>query len=79
MRVLVTGITGFVGSHFADHLRDRVQLIDCDFRDLSSVQNLLDQAVPEGSWREAQRVTPESDLTAIVDSAGHVTYKLVSR
>jgi GDP-4-dehydro-6-deoxy-D-mannose reductase len=70
MRVLITGITGFVGSHLAelvldrgaevygscrwrskteniDHLRDRVQLVDCDLRDLSSVQNLLETARPD--------------------------------
>jgi GDP-4-dehydro-6-deoxy-D-mannose reductase len=70
MRVLVTGITGFVGSHFAeyalargaevcgsyrwrsktdniDHLRERVTLVECDLRDLSSVQNLLSVARPD--------------------------------
>ena len=70
MRVLVTGITGFVGSHFAefalaegaevfgsyrwrskteniDHLRDRVTLIECDLRDLSSVQELVTSSRPD--------------------------------
>jgi len=70
MRVLVTGITGFVGSHFAefalaegaevfgsyrwrskteniDHLRDRVTLIECDLRDLSSVQELVKASHPD--------------------------------
>lgn len=70
MRVLITGITGFVGSHLAelaldrgaevygscrwrsktdniDHLRDRVHLIECDLRDLSSVQNLLRGSRPD--------------------------------
>ena len=70
MRVLVTGITGFVGSHFAelalaegaevfgsyrwrskteniDHLRDRVTLIECDLRDLSSVQELVTTSRPD--------------------------------
>jgi GDP-4-dehydro-6-deoxy-D-mannose reductase len=70
MRLLITGITGFVGSHLAefalaqgmevwgscrwrskteniDHIRDRIQLIECDLRDLSSVQNLLDMAAPD--------------------------------
>ena len=69
-RILITGITGFVGSHLAeyalakgaavcgsyrwrskteniDHLRDRVQLVDCDLRDLSSVQHLVEQAAPD--------------------------------
>lgn len=67
MRVLITGITGFVGSHLAEyalgqgadvvgavrlrsksdnieHLRDRLTLINCDLRDLSSVRSLLEQA-----------------------------------
>src|SRR5689334_19782498 len=70
MRILITGMTGFVGSHFADfalerglevygscrwrsktenidHLRDRVHLIECDLRDLSSVQNLIATARPD--------------------------------
>ena len=70
MRVLVTGITGFVGSHFAefalaegaevfgsyrwrskteniDHLRDRVTLIECDLRDLSSVNELVASSRPD--------------------------------
>ncbi|HEX3178553.1 MAG TPA: GDP-mannose 4,6-dehydratase [Methylomirabilota bacterium] len=67
MRVLITGITGFVGSHLAEwalaqgadvvgsvrwrsntehieHLRDRIQLVNSDLRDLSSVRTLLEQA-----------------------------------
>jgi GDP-4-dehydro-6-deoxy-D-mannose reductase len=67
MRVLITGITGFVGSHLAEwalaqgaevvgsvrwrsktehieHLRDRLQLVNSDLRDLSSVRTLLEQA-----------------------------------
>lgn len=70
MRVLVTGITGFVGSHFAeyalsrgaevygsyrwrskteniDHLRDRVTLVECDLRDMSSVHNLVNLSNPD--------------------------------
>jgi GDP-4-dehydro-6-deoxy-D-mannose reductase len=70
VRVLITGITGFVGSHFAEyalaqgaevwgsfrwrsktenieHLRDRLHLVECDLRDLSSVQNLVQQSAPD--------------------------------
>jgi len=70
IRVLITGITGFVGSHLAeyaldrgaevwgscrwrskteniDHLRDRLHLVECDLRDLSSVQHLVEQATPD--------------------------------
>jgi len=70
VRVLITGITGFVGSHMAeyalaqnaevygsyrwrskteniDHLRSRIQLIECDLRDLSSVHSLLERAKPD--------------------------------
>ncbi len=70
MRILITGISGFVGSYFAeyalqqrfevvgsirwrskteniDHLRDRIQLVECDLRDLSSVQHLLSVSRPD--------------------------------
>ena len=70
MRVLITGITGFVGSHMAehalthgaevfgsyrwrskteniDHLRSRIQLVEGDLRDLSSVRSLLEASVPD--------------------------------
>jgi GDP-4-dehydro-6-deoxy-D-mannose reductase len=69
MRLLITGITGFVGSHMAEyalaqgaqvfgsarwrsrvenieHLRDRIDLIDCDLRDVSAVRRLLSIASP---------------------------------
>jgi len=70
MRVLITGVTGFVGSHFADyalargvqvvgsyrwrsktenieHIRDRIELVDCDLRDGSSAHHLIDAARPD--------------------------------
>lgn len=70
MRVLITGITGFVGSHMAehalahgaevvgsyrwrskteniDHLRARIQLVESDLRDLSSVRALLEATLPD--------------------------------
>jgi GDP-4-dehydro-6-deoxy-D-mannose reductase len=71
VRVLITGITGFVGSHFADyalargvhvvgsyrwrsktenieHIRDRIELVDCDLRDGSSAHHLIDAA--QADW-----------------------------
>ena len=70
MRVLVTGITGFVGSHFADyalargvdvvgsyrwrsnteniaHIRGRLELVECDLRDMSSAQHLIEAVRPD--------------------------------
>src|SRR6266536_1549598 len=70
MRILITGITGFVGSHLAelglaqdaevfgsnrwrsktdniDHLRERITLVHCDLRDLSSVRELLEATRPD--------------------------------
>src|SRR5438874_5183411 len=70
MRILITGITGFVGSHLAEwavsrgadvvgalrwrsnperieHLRERLTLIPCDLRDLSSVRELIERARPD--------------------------------
>ncbi len=69
MRLLITGITGFVGSHMAEyalaqgaqvfgsarwrsrtenieHLRGKIELIDCDLRDIASVRRLLAAASP---------------------------------
>jgi GDP-4-dehydro-6-deoxy-D-mannose reductase len=68
-RLLITGITGFVGSHMAEyalaqgvqvfgsnrwrsrtenieHLREKIDLIDCDLRDVASVRRLLSIASP---------------------------------
>lgn len=70
MRLLITGITGFVGSHLAEyalghglqvygsyrwrsktenieHLAAQIHLVECDLRDGSSVQHLLDTAQPD--------------------------------
>ena len=72
MKVLITGITGFAGSHLADyilaehpgvevvgilrwrsrrenivHIEDRIKLIECDLRDLSSTKDVIDKVRPE--------------------------------
>src|SRR5439155_13679715 len=70
LRVLITGITGFVGSHLAEyalergaevwgscrwrsktenieHMREKLNLVECDLRDLSSVQHLVEKAAPD--------------------------------
>src|SRR3989449_3969730 len=70
MRILITGITGFVGSHLTEwalsrgadvigalrwrsntehieHLRDRLELIQSDLRELSSVRDLIERARPD--------------------------------
>ena len=69
MRLLITGITGFVGSHMAEyalsqgaevfgsarwrsrtenieHLRGKIELVDCDLRDSASVRRLLLTSTP---------------------------------
>jgi GDP-4-dehydro-6-deoxy-D-mannose reductase len=67
MRILITGISGFVGSHLADyalargvgvvgslrwssktenidHVRDRVDLVECDLRDADATRHLVETA-----------------------------------
>ncbi len=72
MRILVTGITGFVGSYVADYLLERgdievfgakrwssrlrnihhllgkVELVDCEITDYTSVRTLLEKVRPDG-------------------------------
>ena len=86
MRALITGITGFAGSHLAEfilaqhpdvevygimrwrsrtenieEIQKRVQLIECDLRDATSVKNLLGQVRPDKIFHlAAQSFVPSS-------------------
>jgi GDP-4-dehydro-6-deoxy-D-mannose reductase len=86
MRILITGITGFAGSHLAEYvlaehrdaeifgtmrwrsrtenLRDiepRIELQECDLRDLSSVKALIERVRPERIFHlAAQSFVPSS-------------------
>jgi len=85
MKVLVTGITGFVGSHLAElllekkdievwgierwrskmdnieHIKDKIKLIECDIRDLSSVEKAIELIKPDKIFHlAAQSFVPTS-------------------
>jgi GDP-4-dehydro-6-deoxy-D-mannose reductase len=85
LKYLITGITGFAGSHLAEfllklgngevhgtirwrsrtenieHLRDRIQLHDCDLRDSYSVQQLISRVKPDRIYHlAAQSFVPMS-------------------
>jgi GDP-4-dehydro-6-deoxy-D-mannose reductase len=87
MRVLITGFTGFVGSHLADylvargdvevfgthrwrsrldnveHLRGRVQFVECDLRDGGAVRRVLREVRPDRLFHlAAQSYVPTSWL-----------------
>jgi GDP-4-dehydro-6-deoxy-D-mannose reductase len=84
VRALITGITGFVGSHLTEllldrgfevygtlrwrspldnisHLLGRIELVECDLRDASSVKEALRQSKPEYVFHlAAQSFVPTS-------------------
>jgi GDP-4-dehydro-6-deoxy-D-mannose reductase len=97
MRVLITGFTGFVGSHLADylvargdvevfgtyrwrsrmdnveHLRGRVQLVECDVRDAAAVRRVLRDVRPDRIFHlAAQSYVPTSWLTPGETLSGNV-------
>ncbi|MCH8801834.1 MAG: GDP-mannose 4,6-dehydratase [Chloroflexi bacterium] len=84
MRILITGITGFAGSHLAEyclaqgaevygtfrwrsktdnieHLRDSLDLIECDLRELMSVSSVIKRSQPDWIFHlAAQSFVPTS-------------------
>ena len=85
MRVLITGITGFVGSHLAEyllemenievfgiirwrsklenieHIKDKINLFECDIRDASSVRHVIEEVRPDKIFHlAAQSFVPSS-------------------
>lgn len=91
MKVLITGITGFVGSHLADyildnhpevevfgmkrwrspienieHIKDKLQLYNCDLRDLSSLITTLKEVTPDKIFHlAAQSYVPYSYVAPV--------------
>jgi GDP-4-dehydro-6-deoxy-D-mannose reductase len=97
MRVLITGVTGFVGSHLADHLvargdvevygshrwrsrmenvehlRGRMQFVECDLRDAGAVHRTLAAVRPDRIFHlAAQSYVPSSWAAPAETVAGNV-------
>ncbi len=93
MKVLITGITGFVGSHLADyilenhsgikiygtkrwrspldnirHITEKVVLVNCDLRDLSSLIHSLKEIKPDVIFHLAAQSFVPTSYTAPVDT-----------
>jgi GDP-4-dehydro-6-deoxy-D-mannose reductase len=101
MRVLITGFTGFVGSHLADylvargdvevfgmhrwrsrmdnveHLRGRVQMVECDVRDAAAVRRVIREVRPDRIFHlAAQSYVPTSWLAPAETLGGNVLGQL---
>ncbi len=101
MRVLITGFTGFVGSHLADyliargdvdvfgvyrwrsrmdnveHLRGRVQMVECDMRDAGATRHVIRDVRPDRIFHlAAQSYVPTSWLTPGETLSGNVLGQL---
>jgi GDP-4-dehydro-6-deoxy-D-mannose reductase len=89
-RILITGVTGFVGSHLADlltsqedtilfgakrtnsrlrnisHVKDKINLLDCDLTDYSSLRHVLLESKPDQIYHlgALSWVTPSWDMPA---------------
>ena len=99
MKVLITGITGFVGSHLAeyvlskgaevygsvrwrskteniDHIKSRINLIECDLGDSSSVTTLIAKSKP-GFYLSSRRTKLCAHLLAC--PGGNLNLKYLRR
>jgi GDP-4-dehydro-6-deoxy-D-mannose reductase len=101
MRVMITGFTGFVGSHLADylvargdvevfgmyrwrsrmdnveHLRGRVQLVECDLREAAAARHVTRDVRPDRVFHlAAQSYVPTSWLTPGETLGGNVLGQL---
>lgn len=78
MRVLVTGATGFIGSHVADLLLDKDYTVRCTIRKSSNVRWLKDKPFEqaEANFNDIDSlVQATKDVDLIVHSAGVVAAK----
>lgn len=66
MRYLITGATGFLGSHLVDHLRERGDAVTALVRDVAKARALW----PDGVRIESAELTDRLALEAVLHRAG---------